>query len=263
MFRFTLRDVFWLTLVAALVLTWWREGVNLDAEKRSLENEIRIARGMGEDEKKALQTERNALQSEMKAQRAIDSYYVAEGWQTAADPDEYELGLDSDCRRAGKYSAFIKPISPSPARYGVLYQTIRADQYRGQRLRFTSHIKIEAPTPPRRRNSAAIFIGLKPGLEAPYADYWKQLLNGPTDWQQYDLVVDVPPDAALIVFGVDAISAIWIDDLQLEIVGSEIPVSLPYGNVQARFTLPKTPKNFPIPSKPHSLDFEPRTSPTD
>jgi len=75
-----------------------------------------------------------------------------------------------------------------------------------------------------------------------------------------DLVLDIPADAALITFGIAAHGGnTWIDDLQLEVVGADVPSSgkhsvqllLLQQLVQAQST-----GNLAITTMPLSLDFE-------
>ncbi len=50
---------------------------------------------------------------------------------------------------------------------------------------------------------------------------------GTTDWQKYEIVLDVPADSRTIMFGahLEGRGEIWIDDAQLEVVGNDVPVT--------------------------------------
>src|SRR2546426_54375 len=113
MFRFTLRDMFWFVLLVAVLITWWREGMNSWAEKRTLETE-----------KAQLQAQVGTI---FEDRRNNEPRYVADGWYAYGNPDVMEAGLDSEVRHSGTSSAFIR-------KGGILSQSFRADQYRGQRL---------------------------------------------------------------------------------------------------------------------------------
>ena len=238
MFRFTLRDVFWFTLLAALLLTLWREGVELDNEKRNLLNEVR------------------KTSSAAKELRTSDPYFVAAGWHTLAEPDDYELRLDSLVRHGGDFSALINAKSPTPTDYAFLSQTIRADEYLGKRVRFSGYVRTENVT------TASVSIGAKRRVEGYLDTQCRQTLEGSSDWQRFDLVLDIPAPAAVISFGLVAQSgAAWIDDLDLEVVASDVPTSPPLDQHEyvPRLRQPRTPRNFPISARPLSLDFEPNT----
>jgi hypothetical protein len=237
MFRFTLRDVFWFTLLTALLLTLWREGVELDNEKRNLLNDVRRA------------------SSAVKELRTSEPYFVAAGWHTVADPDDYELRLDSVVRHGGDFSALVNAKSSAPADYAYLSQAVRADEYLGKRVRFSGYVRTENVT------TASVSIGTKRGVESFVDSHCRQTLEGSNDWQRFDLVLDIPGRAALIAFGLVAQGgAAWIDDLAVEVVDSDVPTSPPMDQHEyvPRLRQPRVPKNFPIPTQPLCLDFEPR-----
>ena len=52
MFRFTIRDVLWLTVVAALECAWWSDHRRLEARARRLKTDAQMSRavdGLGVD----------------------------------------------------------------------------------------------------------------------------------------------------------------------------------------------------------------------
>jgi len=52
-------------------------------------------------------------------------------------------------------------------------------------------------------------------------------IHGTTDWQQYQIVQDIPQDAAKIILGAILFCSgeIWTDDFQVEAVGSDVPLT--------------------------------------
>jgi hypothetical protein len=55
-------------------------------------------------------------------------------------------------------------------------------------------------------------------------------ITGTTDWQKYEIVLDIPGDGATIGFGalLQGRGEIWLDDVNLEIVGQDVPTTNPY-----------------------------------
>ena len=52
-------------------------------------------------------------------------------------------------------------------------------------------------------------------------------IKGVTVWKKYELVLDVPDDVVQMVFGLMSFGTgrVWVEDLNLEIVGNEVAVT--------------------------------------
>jgi hypothetical protein len=52
-------------------------------------------------------------------------------------------------------------------------------------------------------------------------------IKGTSDWKRYDVVLDVPPAATDISFGILLADAgeVWLSDAKLEAVGTDVPVT--------------------------------------
>ena len=61
MFRFTIRDVLWLTGVVALAIGWWADNRRIDEATARLEKEIKLQREAGDDERAMLVEYRERL----------------------------------------------------------------------------------------------------------------------------------------------------------------------------------------------------------
>ena len=99
-------------------------------------------------------------------------------------------------------------------------QTIRADQFRGRRVRFSGYLKGAEPI-----RLAALF------LRVDGAGYTQELGNtfkpAGTDWTKYEVILDVSADSQMIAFGfiLNEEGQLWGDNFQLEIVGNDVPVT--------------------------------------
>jgi hypothetical protein len=165
------------------------------------------------------------------------------GWFRAGDhPADYEMAVDPKGGRTGKACAFIKGKGESPGGFGTLMQTIDAAEYRGKRLRFSAQVKaagitswaglwmrIDGPAPPESQVPAML----------GFDNMGNRPIKGTADWKRSEVVLDVPPEAKAIAFGIllGGSGQAWIDELQLLPVGPEIPVTQTTG----LGSLPKKP----------------------
>lgn len=150
-----------------------------------------------------------------------------QAWSDSGNAD-YEEGIARLVFHTGTASAYVKSKGTvNTGSYDVLSQMIRADDYRGKRLRLSGYIKANQ-------------VGGWAGLWMNIASSSYQLLGldnmqnrpitGTTDWQKYEIVLDIPEDGATIGFGVllQGEGEIWLDDVNLEVVGQDVPTTNPY-----------------------------------
>jgi hypothetical protein len=137
----------------------------------------------------------------------------------------YESGVDKDVKHGGEASGYLKAEQANLEHVpGELGQKIRADEYRGQRVRLTAYIKTKDV-----EGGVGIGMGslLPDGSRGPYDDMTTRLITGTNDWQQVQVVVDVPEEATTILMGVVMYGPgqMWADDLQLDVVGKDVPLT--------------------------------------
>jgi len=176
------------------------------------------------------------------------------GWFLGGDDSEYRAGEDVS-RRPGGYgylSATLQSITAQPMNFGLLKQTIRADEFRGRRVRLTGYIK----TAERNDGTAHLWMRVNAGDGSARADYMltRPVLPG-TDWTSYSVVLDVPANAVGITFGLGLVGAgqAWLDDVKLEVVGHDVAVTAEGDAIAFRDTASRyaTAARQPI-----NLDFE-------
>jgi hypothetical protein len=171
------------------------------------------------------------------------------GWLRMGDhPEDYEMRMDPGAGRTGKASATIKGIGPSPAGFGTLMQSIDAGDYRGKRVRLSGWVKaaaiaqwagfwmrVDGPTPPDASFPAVL----------AFDNMQDRPVKGTSDWRRHEIVLDVAPEATFISFGIllNGVGQAWIDDLSLDVVGKEVPLT---GHALGG----------PAHKKPVNLDFE-------
>jgi hypothetical protein len=148
------------------------------------------------------------------------------GWFLGGDDSEYRAGQDVS-RRPGGYgyfSATLQSIAVQPMNFGLLKQTIRADDFRGKRVRLTGYIR----TAERNDGTAHLWMRVNTDDGNARADYMltRPVLPG-TDWTSYSVVLDVPANAVGVTFGLGLVGAgqAWLDDVTLEVVGRDVAVT--------------------------------------
>lgn len=162
---------------------------------------------------------------------------LPKGWIAAGNhPDEYEMTLDPIAARRGKSCARINCLVEKPAGFGTLMQSFAADEYRGQRLRFSACVKAEE----------AVGGGLWMRIDGPKDEMLafdnmrpRGGIQDTTDWERYEVVLDVPPESVSIHLGLLLQNGtLWMDDLKVESVGLDVPLT------DIKRSLPKAPQNL-------------------
>lgn len=153
---------------------------------------------------------------------------------TGQAPESYQAGVDNVETSSGKGAKFLRYAQGDDKRWGTLMQSISAQRYVGQRVRFQAKVKAR---------DVSIWAGLWmrvdiPGGTASFYNSQDRPIAGSANWQVRSVTLDVPLDATQISFGVinSGTGQVWIDELSLEVVGREVPV-----DVMPPRKLPETP----------------------
>ena len=168
----------------------------------------------------------------------------------------YSIGLDSETKHGGANSAHIRCRDKSCGGFGTLMQTFRADEYRGSRIRLSAWVKSD------RAGRANLWMRVD-GFQRVTLDFdnmQNRPMSGTKDWRRQEVVLDVPPTAASISYGLILSGAgqAWVDDITLNIVDRK---------VRHTGSFPKRDDGPPpsdaelsmmarMPLRPQNLDFE-------
>jgi hypothetical protein len=164
---------------------------------------------------------------------------------------DYELSRDKDVKHGGKSSGSVKSKGDDPEGFGTLTQVFRAEKYQGKRLKMTAFVKSEDVD-----GWAGLWMRIdgkeKTGLA--FDNMQQRAIQGTTDWQKYEIVLDVPEEAEEIYFGflVSGKGKGWVDDIKFETVGDDVETTGPVLQPMDRDGEPA--KN--LPKAPKNLDFE-------
>jgi hypothetical protein len=186
---------------------------------------------------------------------------VAPGWEVMTDRDgEYVAAVEPMRRPYGQgwAAAMLGSIGADPAGNSALAQSIRADEYRGRRVRLTGWVKTAIGD---YAGQAGLWMRVDGARDVLVADFMTdRAIAGTRDWAAYTVVLDVPRDAVGITFGLALTGAgqVWLDDLAFEVVGREVPPTNhlareSYGGPLAR---PRFLAYRSAPARPVNLDFE-------
>jgi hypothetical protein len=152
---------------------------------------------------------------------------VPSGWQAFTDGTaDYTIRSDVGRRDGGQGYAgvTIKSNVESPRGTGMLAQSIRADAYRGKRVRLSGYLKGIGIS----EGTAELWMRVDGDGVVQTSDYMQDRpLMGTRDWKREEIVLDVPTNAIGITFGflLSGTGQVWLDDLQVEIVSDDAPVT--------------------------------------
>lgn len=186
-----------------------------------------------------------------------------QGWRQSGTVALLEaVGRDMKVLRGGRASGVIQVKDPDPSRNVGLAQEFRADSYRGKRLRVSAYIKTEGVGVEARAGaSLGVQVHAIPKRLAFAFMSSDRNIHGTTDWKRYEQVVDVPAEAAYLSISVLLFGPgqVWIDDFQVEVVGSDVPLtSRPDTSADAPLNAQETRRALAagLPFQPVNLDFE-------
>ena len=158
------------------------------------------------------------------------------GWYATGNSiGDYAVGTDRSRRDGGQGQAggTIRSLTDDPRGFATLQQSIRATEYRGERVRLSGFVKSGA-------GGLGATSGLWMRVDGPAGsesiDFMHERpIDQGTDWARYDVVVDVPSNAVGVSFGVLLFGQgqVWLDDVALERVGRNVPLTAHQGHMLA------------------------------
>src|SRR3954470_9746262 len=152
---------------------------------------------------------------------------VPSGWQAVSDGSgEYTISADVARRDGGQgfAGATIKANAASPRGSAMLAQSIRADAYRGKRVRLTGFLK----TIGVNEGTAVLFMRVDGDGVVQTSDYMQNRpLMLTNDWSRQEIVLDVPRTAVGFTYGflLGGSGQAWLDDVQLDVVSEDVPTT--------------------------------------
>lgn len=159
---------------------------------------------------------------------------VAPGWMVSPDyAEDFDVGVDHSVAHGGKASTYITSKSQATATsHATIGQRIKADAYRGKRVRLSGFLKTETAT-----GRARLWMRIDSDKGILGQDAMNdRALKGTNNWSKLEIVLDVPEDSAGIIFGLrlNGPGQVWMDDLRWETVESGVPTTRPENGKPAK-----------------------------
>lgn len=154
--------------------------------------------------------------------RAEDS--VPKGWSfQGTKPAAYEIKPDPTQKGAHGNSISIQSRGETDG-MATLMQVIKADDFRGKRVRFFGHIKGE-----NVKAWAALWMRINnaDGTVSAFDNMEKRAFRGSGDWKKFEVVLDVPNESSTISFGalLSGSGHVWVGGLDFQTVDETVPVT--------------------------------------
>jgi hypothetical protein len=154
-----------------------------------------------------------------------DSLAIKGGWVKGGNAGyAYEIGKDRDVYHVKSPSCYIRSIG-WPEGYGMIVNQIKAKRFVGKRFRMSAYIKTER---------VAEWVGMMMRVDGKnlnesfgFDNMHNRPIQGTTEWQRYEIVMDVPEGAKKIVFGwlLTGPGNAWLDDVTFDVVGGDAPTT--------------------------------------
>ncbi len=144
------------------------------------------------------------------------------GWLLAGSkPKYYEIGPAMK-QYNSKDVYYLKSVENVESGFGTILKQMDPKDLLGKRVRLTGNIKCE-----NVMNYAGMWMrvdGNTPGVMLGFDNMGNRPITGTTDWQKYEIVLDVPDSSVNIGYGVlmDGNGSLWISDLVFDIVGDDV-----------------------------------------
>lgn len=149
------------------------------------------------------------------------------GWFLAGShPQDYEQGIDSTVTYHGKNSGSLKAKVAQPGGFGTVMQMFKADDYRNKRMRFAAAVKSEGTD----EAWAGLWMridGREQGETLGFDNMQQRPIKGTTNWQKYEVVLDVPQKSVSVAFGLLLVGQgqAWLSDVEFEEVSADVPTT--------------------------------------
>jgi hypothetical protein len=130
----------------------------------------------------------------------------------------FAVGVDREVAHGGHASVSIRSIVAEPKGFRAVTQLIKADAYRGKRVRLSGYLK----TRDVREGSAGLWLRVESSDAKLLAidNMTARRVMRTTDWSRHEVVLDVPEAAPRLAFGalLTGMGQVWADDLALDVV---------------------------------------------
>ncbi|MFF2019607.1 helix-turn-helix transcriptional regulator [Paenibacillus sp. NPDC058177] len=148
-----------------------------------------------------------------------------QGWTvTGQNSDSYKVSVDQSEVHTGKASALLQSAHSAATGFVTLMQMFSAQAYLGKRLKLTAFVKAE-----NIKDWAGLWMRVdgKGGEMLKFDNMQNRPIKGSSDWNQYQVVLDIPQEAQGIAFGIllSGAGKAWSDEYRFEVVDAKTPTT--------------------------------------
>ncbi len=194
-----------------------------------------LEQGSWEDHQFSVLQKLQGEPAKKREETSVKSWFLA-----GSRPNNYEQGVDAEVTFNSKKSAYLRSKGPESEGFGTLMQMFQASTYLGKRLRYSAYVKSEEV-----ESWAGLWMrvdGVEKSASLSFDNMQNRAIKGTTEWQHYEIVLNVPQDSTNIAFGIllEGSGQVWLSDIQFAEVTNDVPVT-------------DLSKSFP--DQPENLDF--------
>ena len=162
---------------------------------------------------------------------------------------DYELVRDADVKHGGTASGAIRSTADTMG-FGTFTQGVKAEKYRGKRVRLAGWIKADGVT---GWSGLWMRVDGKDKTGLAFDNMSDRAVKDTSDWTQFQVVLDVPDAAEQVYFGclLAGKGKVWVDDLTLDAVGNDVAAT-----GKSLDGAPRQGEPAELPAEPANLDFE-------
>ncbi len=151
------------------------------------------------------------------------------GWLVGgSNPGDYRVDFEPRGGRHGTAAALLQPVVSAPHGFVTVLRCPGAAPYRGRRLRLSAWVKAEDVG-----GWSGLWMRVDPAVgkgSLAFDNMQPRAIRGTRDWRRYQVVLDVAPEAGRICYGflLDGPGRVWVDDVALDEVGTDVPETSQY-----------------------------------
>jgi len=146
----------------------------------------------------------------------LETAYPQTWFASGSRPDDYEMGGDPTVSHGTDSAGFIRSKVSEIDGFGTWMTKIEPGKYAGHGIRMTAFVKTTDV-----ENWAGLWLRVDGagGKQLSFDNMGNRPIKGTTDWQQYEIILDVPENSTGIFYGIilNGTGEAWIDGLQSEI----------------------------------------------
>lgn len=169
---------------------------------------------------------RKVMSDVLKNKEETNMETKVKGWfLSGSNPFNYEMGIDHKIVHQGKASGYLKSKTVlDSTEFATMMQTFKANQFVDKRIRLSCFICTENVD-----TYAGMWMRVDDTMEdvLQFDNMSNRPIKGTTKWNHYSIILDVPPQSAVISFGIilSGQGIIWADQFTFEEVNKSIPTT--------------------------------------